>query len=103
MALRERAAGAGFEVALEATSSRLVAEFDLHDQAPRTVRRGVAARSFVVPLETALHGGGDPNVVALWVRHAPQDVNESQWTAGHAPVIARSVPEVRESDSEGFH
>ncbi len=78
------AAGAGLEIPLEAARRSLVGELELNDEAPRPVRFGVAARSTVMPFKAAIHACRDPNIVASWVRLAPQDVHESQRICGHA-------------------
>jgi len=91
--LRERAAGAGFQVALEATGCLLVGELELHQQPPWTMRSGVAAGTCIVPFEPTPHAGRDPNVVALRVRHAAEDIDESQGVRSHSTGIARDAPD----------
>lgn len=54
MPRRERAAGAGLEVPLEARGCRFVREFNRHDHAPRPMLKGIASRPGVVPIEALI-------------------------------------------------
>ena len=98
--LRERAAGAGFQVALETASRVLVGELELYQQSPWTMCSGVAAWTSVVPFETAFHAGRNPNVAARGVRHSPEDIDESQGMWSQATAIETYAPDDTREDLE---
>ena len=102
VALREGAAGAGLEVALETQRPFLCREFDRDGQPPRTMSHGISAGSGVVPGQTSDRIAGDPDVVTRWVRLATQDVDETPFSAIHA-ISDRSrcaTSEARRSSSD---
>ena len=90
VALRERAAGAGFEVALEARRGPFIWELHCHDDRPRSVVNRVAARPSIVPIESIVDVRCAAHVVPRRVGFAPQNVNESRSDSTHADRVRTS-------------
>jgi hypothetical protein len=61
--LRERAAGAGFEVSLKARSRLTVGELDRDDDSPRPMLDGMPGWPTVVPLKSVVDVRGAANIV----------------------------------------
>src|SRR5215510_7162267 len=77
VAFRERAAGPGLQIPLEASSSFPCRELENHDGEPRSVGDGDAARTFVMPLQTSIEILSDSDVVPIRIAAATQDVDAS--------------------------
>ena len=102
VAFGKRAPGAGFQVALELAGRSFIIKFELDDEPPWSVCRGVPARPRVVPLEAPLHTGGDPDIMALRGRCTLKDINDSQRICSHAFDIAGNNPNWDRPDREQF-
>jgi hypothetical protein len=77
VSLRERATGAGLEVAFEGDGARLAGEFESHDKTPRSILGGVLRATGVVNVETSRDVRGEPDVVAVWIDGAHENVYEA--------------------------
>src|SRR5262245_26280070 len=87
VSLRERAAGAGFQIALKARSLRLVWELDRHEHTPRPMLKRIAVRSCVMPIEPLIDIRRTSDVVSRRVAFAPKDVNEPGACSTHTTPI----------------
>ena len=85
MSFRERASGAGFEVALEADSGLLISAFDGNNEMPRSMVDSVAGPRGVVQGEATGEVARETRVVAIGVRLAANDVHEAL-VLGHGAV-----------------
>ena len=83
MPLRKHAAGARFEVALEANSLLLGGKLDRDNDPPWSVRNGVAAWTVVVPLQSLVNVSRRSDVMMRRINFASEDVNEASSDSLH--------------------
>ena len=76
MPLRERAAGSGLEVTLEAERFLFSWKFDRDSDPPWSVRNGVAAWTVVVPLQPLVNVARVADVVPTRINLAAEYVHE---------------------------
>src|SRR5205823_5134739 len=81
--LREGAAGARLQVALECERLQLGRKLDNHDNRPGTMGAGVPTGSAVVPLQSLLDIAGGPDVIAIMVGIAAENVDEPSSDSVH--------------------
>jgi hypothetical protein len=80
----ESAAGAGLEIALEASGDAIVGELDRDNYFPGSVLAGIAIRTMVVPPKTVGDITCSANVRFVGMRLATQNVDEELLCCGHA-------------------
>src|SRR5262245_16189353 len=90
MAFCECAAGSGLQISLESELSLLRWKFDRHDNGPGSLRRRVAAGTFVVPAEAFIGIRCDSDVVPRGICVAAKDVHESSAGSFHVATIAQT-------------
>ena len=84
MPLRERVAGTGLQVPLEAHRQLLGPELDAHVDEPRSSKGPSTILPGVVRGQARRGIGGDADVAPVRVRDAADDVDESLGWVGHA-------------------
>ncbi len=77
VALGERSARAGLQVAFEAAGRFLVSALDSDDETPGAIVHGVAACRYVVERNSTTDVGRQAGVVAIRMRLASDDVHEA--------------------------
>ena len=77
VAFRERAARAGFEIALKTPRLGFSDELDGNDEAPRSITGGVNVQSCVVPFQSFRHIAGQARVVPLGFTIAAEYVDKA--------------------------
>src|SRR5690242_13123519 len=77
VALRERATGSGLQIALEFSSGFRRAEFQRHEDVPRSIARRMLVPAGVVPFKPRSNVGRQSNVMPARVPIAPNDVHET--------------------------
>ena len=83
MPFRESAPRAGFEAPLETKCCLLGPELQRHDDAPRTIPRRLDILSRVVPSESFLDVGGQPDIVTRWITFASEHIDKALFQPMH--------------------